>query len=112
MKSSCRAVKRRDDPAGHAEHGSSFVCRPVLAADGEWAGIYVRDSRTEGTGLRQMQVSESIRCPFCGQSFELVIDTSVESQRFTTDCEVCCWPFEVFAECEPGEVLSLDAQGG
>jgi cysteine-rich CPXCG protein len=54
-----------------------------------------------------MQVSENIQCPFCGQSFELVIDTSIESQQFTTDCEVCCRPFEVFAECEPGEVLSL-----
>ena len=59
-----------------------------------------------------MQVSETIQCPFCGQSFELVIDTSVESQRFTTDCEVCCRPFEVFAECEPGEIISLDVQGG
>ena len=58
-----------------------------------------------------MQVSEAIQCPFCGQSSELVIDTSVASQRFTTDCEVCCRPFEVFAECEPGEVLSLDVQG-
>lgn len=59
-----------------------------------------------------MQVSENIQCPFCGQSFELVIDTSVESQRFTTDCEVCCRPFEVLAECEPGEVLSLEVQAG
>ena len=58
-----------------------------------------------------MQASENIQCPFCGQSFELVIDTSVASQRFTTDCEVCCRPFEVFAECEPGEILSLDVQG-
>jgi hypothetical protein len=23
---------------------------------------------------------------------------------------VCCRPFEVFAECEPGEVLALDVQ--
>ena len=58
-----------------------------------------------------MQVSESIQCPFCGQAFELVIDTSVASQRFTTDCEICCRPFEVRAECEPGEVLSVEAQG-
>jgi transposase-like protein len=58
-----------------------------------------------------MQVSESIQCPFCGQTFELVIDTSVPEQRFTTDCEVCCRPFEVFVECEPGEILSLDVQG-
>jgi transcription elongation factor Elf1 len=58
-----------------------------------------------------VQVSETIQCPFCGQSSELVIDTSVASQRFTTDCEVCCRPFEVCAECEPGEILSLDVAG-
>ena len=41
--------------------------------------------------------------------FEVVIDTSVPFQRLTMDCEVCCRPFEVIAECEPGEILSLDA---
>jgi hypothetical protein len=55
-----------------------------------------------------MEVSETILCPFCGQKFELVVDTSTSEQRFTTDCEVCCRPFEVVAECEPGEILSLD----
>ena len=58
-----------------------------------------------------MQVSESIQCPFCGQSFELTVDTSVSSQTFITDCEICCRPFEVVAECEPGEILSLHVQG-
>ena len=42
---------------------------------------------------------------------ELVIDTTVPHQRFTTDCEVCCRPFEVTVECEPGEVVSLDVAG-
>jgi hypothetical protein len=55
-----------------------------------------------------LQITESIQCPFCGQSFDLVVDTSVPSQQFTTDCEVCCRPIEVVAECEPGEILSLD----
>ncbi|MEW6307172.1 MAG: CPXCG motif-containing cysteine-rich protein [Verrucomicrobiota bacterium] len=58
-----------------------------------------------------MEASETIQCPFCGQRMELVVDTSVGSQRFTTDCEVCCRPFEVIAECEPGEILSLDVSG-
>jgi len=58
-----------------------------------------------------MEVSETIQCPYCGQSFELVIDTSIDSQRFTTDCEVCCRTFEVVAGCEPGEILSLEVQG-
>jgi hypothetical protein len=57
-----------------------------------------------------VEVSEAITCPYCGQKFDLVIDTSVQTQRFTTDCEVCCRPFQVVAECEPGEVLSLEIQ--
>jgi hypothetical protein len=54
-----------------------------------------------------MEASANIQCPFCGQRFEIVLDTSIASQLFTTDCEVCCRPFEVIAECEPGEILSL-----
>jgi hypothetical protein len=59
-----------------------------------------------------MEVSETISCPYCGQSFEIVVDTSIASQRFTTDCEVCCRPFEVSVECEPGEVMSIQIEGG
>lgn len=59
-----------------------------------------------------MEVFEAIQCPYCGQTSETSVDTSVASQRFTTDCEVCCRPFEVVAECEPGEILSLDVVSG
>jgi transcription elongation factor Elf1 len=59
-----------------------------------------------------MQITESISCPFCGQAFELVIDTTVPSQQFTTDCEICCRPFEVQVESEPGAVLSLNILEG
>ena len=63
------------------------------------------------TGSRWgMQESEEVQCPYCGQGMELVIDTTIAQQRFTTDCEVCCRPFEVFAECEPGEIVSLEVQ--
>jgi len=61
--------------------------------------------------LDSMEIAETIQCPFCGQSFELVVDTSIPQQRFTTDCEVCCRPFEVVVECEPGEVVSLEVSG-
>ena len=59
-----------------------------------------------------MEVEKTTQCPYCGQGFDLVIDTSVAAQRFTTDCEVCCRPLEVAAECEPGQVLSLEVIGG
>ena len=57
-----------------------------------------------------MEVTEPIICPYCGQSFEISIDTSVPSQSFTTDCEICCRPFTVTAESEPGEILSLSVE--
>jgi len=58
-----------------------------------------------------MEVSETIQCSFCGQSFEVNLDTSVAAQRFTLDCEVCCRPLEIVAECKLGEVLSLEVLG-
>jgi transcription elongation factor Elf1 len=58
-----------------------------------------------------MQVQEAIQCPFCGRTFEVTVDTSVASQRFITDCEICCRPMEIHVECEPGEIVSLDVAG-
>ena len=59
-----------------------------------------------------MEIFETIECPFCGQPSEVVIDTSVANQRFTTDCEVCCRPIEVHAECKSGEILNLEVEAG
>ncbi len=56
-----------------------------------------------------MNDTATVDCPFCGESQELVLDTSLPAQRFITDCEVCCRPFEVIAECADGEVLSASA---
>jgi hypothetical protein len=60
----------------------------------------------------RVEVCESIVCPFCGQASEVAIDTGVPSQRFTTDCEVCCRPFEVTATCEPGEIIGVQVSAG
>jgi hypothetical protein len=58
-----------------------------------------------------MEEFVDIQCPYCGQVFEIVIDTSVARQRFTTDCEVCCRPLEVTAQCKDGEVVTVEALG-
>ena len=54
-----------------------------------------------------MEASEIIACPFCGQSFSVLIDTSVAHQTLVVDCEICCRPMELAVECEPGEVSSV-----
>ena len=57
-----------------------------------------------------MEESVEVSCPYCGQSSTIGVDPFVGSQRFTTDCEVCCRPFAVAVECEGGEILSVDVQ--
>ena len=75
------------------------------------AASTLADSANIPDAMHSMKVSQTIQCPFCGQSFQLTVDTTESSQRFTTDCEICCRPFEVVAECQPGEILSLDVLG-
>ena len=57
-----------------------------------------------------MQSSHPIECPFCGECYELVIDTTVESQTLITDCEICCRPCQVRIECEMGDVVSASVE--
>lgn len=59
-----------------------------------------------------MEEAARVYCPFCGQVNELLVDTSQSAVRFTTDCEVCCRPFEVVATCEPGVILALEVLNG
>ena len=59
-----------------------------------------------------MEVSKSIRCPHCDQSFDLVIDTSAGFQRLDRDCKLCHQPLEIVVECEPGVIVDLDVLAG
>jgi hypothetical protein len=44
-----------------------------------------------------------VECPFCGETFSIVVDTSVESQQYVEDCYVCCRPILIRASCVDGE---------
>ena len=34
-------------------------------------------------------------CPYCGEPIELIVDTSVPTQEYIEDCQVCCQPISV-----------------
>ena len=36
--------------------------------------------------------SRDVRCPYCGEVYEVVIDCSVPHQQYIEDCEICCRP--------------------
>lgn len=59
-----------------------------------------------------MQNVEIVSCPWCGQSMELALDVSEGTQVMTTDCEVCCRPFELEVRVRDGEVTGVHVGGG
>lgn len=49
-----------------------------------------------------------IQCPYCGESYETVVDLSAGSQRYIEDCAVCCKPIEIALSVgDDGELLEL-----
>jgi hypothetical protein len=54
-----------------------------------------------------MLPSKNIECPYCGESIELIIDDSVESQQYVEDCSVCCRPISVEVSVDDSSGIEL-----
>ncbi|WP_444921068.1 CPXCG motif-containing cysteine-rich protein [Microbulbifer sp. CnH-101-G] len=37
-------------------------------------------------------IEETIQCPYCGEYFSTLVDTTMLPQEYTEDCQVCCRP--------------------
>ncbi|HUN26310.1 MAG TPA: CPXCG motif-containing cysteine-rich protein [Steroidobacteraceae bacterium] len=57
------------------------------------------DRRADGCELRR------IRCPYCGERQETLIDASAGSANYFEDCQVCCRPIEFHVEIDAGGTL-------
>lgn len=52
-----------------------------------------------------------IRCPYCGESYETVVDPSAGSQNYIEDCAVCCRPIEIALRVgDDGELSGISAR--
>lgn len=50
------------------------------------------------------QPEVTVQCPYCWETFNLLLDASAGTQQYTEDCPVCCRPIVVhvsFANDEP-----------
>ncbi len=45
----------------------------------------------------------TLRCPYCGESYDSAVDITAGDQVYTEDCAVCCRPIVVS--------VRVDAQG-
>ena len=48
---------------------------------------------------------ERVECPYCGETIEIFVDTSIPAQQYIEDCQVCCRPMTVRAEVTSSEDL-------
>jgi hypothetical protein len=54
-----------------------------------------------------MLPTQTIDCPYCGESIELVIDDSVEHQEYVEDCSVCCRPINVTVSVDADSEITV-----
>lgn len=51
-----------------------------------------------------------VQCPYCWQDIEVVVDTSVDNQEYTEDCEVCCRPMLLRVVLEEDGTPNVEAR--
>ena len=51
-----------------------------------------------------------VQCPYCWESFELLVDTSIETQEYVEDCEVCCRPIDFSIEIDTEDRVTVQAR--
>jgi transcription elongation factor Elf1 len=48
---------------------------------------------------------KSIGCPYCGETIEVLIDSSDMEQQYIEDCQVCCQPINfLVSENNSGDI--------
>ena len=57
-------------------------------------------------------IEAEISCPWCGEDFEITVDTSQGDCSTIEDCTVCCRPMTLTVRCQPGELESVGAERG
>ncbi len=58
----------------------------------------------------ELLIETEIECPYCGEAFPLLVDTSIPQQSLVEDCSICCQPIQLRVECEPGEIVAVDVR--
>ena len=55
-------------------------------------------------------VEKNILCPYCNETLEVLIDTSVAEQSYVEDCQVCCQPIVFDVVIDETEAIEVYAR--
>jgi hypothetical protein len=67
--------------------------------------VFEPGQSAEATGAPGSQF-ESIQCPYCGESFDTLVDLSAGAASYIEDCQVCCQPIELKLEVDDAGTLT------
>jgi len=54
-----------------------------------------------------VQIEQSVSCPYCGEIIDLLIDPSLPQQNYIEDCQVCCRPINLIVEVDPNGGIEI-----
>ena len=52
----------------------------------------------------------AVTCPYCWESFTLLVDGSVDEQEYVEDCEICCRPIDFAIRVDEFDRASVEAR--
>src|SRR5438105_13165630 len=89
-----RRITRLDEASVDRLYGLEPVWEPGSAAPGVALEEFV-----------------AVRCPYCGERLETLVDLTADEPAYVEDCEVCCRPIEFHVERDQGGTfLALDVK--
>lgn len=48
------------------------------------------------------------QCPYCWEQISMLLDSSIKSQTYVEDCEVCCNPIQLKVVFEDNSLIELN----
>lgn len=51
------------------------------------------------------------QCPYCWEEISMLLDTSIPTQTYVEDCEVCCNPLEITSAFENNVLMAFEVNG-
>ncbi len=55
-------------------------------------------------------VEYAVTCPWCWESFDVLIDVTAGDQGYIEDCSVCCHPVELAIRVDTDAAPAVEAQ--
>jgi len=98
--------------SGRRACGASMIGQPTALPDDALIDalyglepVFEPDRRGEQPSGSEGAQLHSVQCPYCGESFETLIDLSAGSTSYIEDCQICCRPIEFQLEVDEGGAL-------